>query len=444
MTSIARIRPEERVRWVLLALLFFMNAVVVESNDVVATSGFVSNVGPDQILWVWAADMFVVMLTSGAYSLVVDRTKRDMLTVGLFAAFSLAYLVLFLLFLFRVSDWIAYPLLTVINDQQWLVLPIALWALANDFFAVAEAKRLFPLLGLVALAGSVSGNALIASLARWLGKQTLGSVRLLVLNSGLLLLMAATLALIRRRLNITTRQSRQDEKVLDTLREGLDFVREVPSYRYLCVAMVLLGIGLNVVEYQLIAGASQAYSQVASLETFFAVVRAIRTVVLFLLQGLAANWLLKRLDFKRIFTIMPIALFSGLAVAFAWPSLIGVVIGEYLARMTLQGIDEPARRAFLGLVPDERRGRVSAFMEGYLYPAGSILSCLIVQGVLIAVRQHLLAQQVGRALYFGLAGVCTAVALWAIIRFRAHYDVSMLNWRLRRRQRKSILSNLEL
>jgi ATP/ADP translocase len=441
---ISRVRPEERVRWVLLALLFFMNAVVAESNDVVATSGFVSNVGSDQLLWVWAADMLVVMLTSGVYSLVVDRTAREKLAVSLFIVFSAAYLVLFVFFLFRAPDWISYPLLTVVNDQQWLVLPILLWALANDLFSVAEAKRLFPLLGLAAFAGSLSGNALVAALAGWLAKMTLGSVRLLVFNSGLLLLMAATLALASRRVHITTHQSRQDEKVLDTLREGLDFVREVPSYRYLCIAMVFLGIGLNVVEYQLIVSASQAYSQTARLETFFATTRAFRTIVLFLLQGLAANWLLKRLDFKRIFTIMPAALLSGLIVAFAWPSLVGAVIGEYLARTTLQGIDEPARRAFLGLVPDERRGRVSAFMDGYLYPAGSIVSCLLVQVILITVRQHLLVPQVGRALYFGLAGMCTAVALWAIARFRVHYDVSMLNWRLRRRQRKSVLSNLEL
>ncbi|MFQ6015463.1 MAG: Npt1/Npt2 family nucleotide transporter [Anaerolineae bacterium] len=440
----SRVLPSERARFVMLALLLFSNSLVLESNEVIATSGFVSRMGAEQILWVWAADMLIVILTSGAYSLVVDRTKRERLAIRLFVGLSLVYVALYLLFLLGAPDWVSYPLLTVINDQQWLLLPMLIWALANDVFSIAEAKRLFPLLGIAAFAGGMFGNGLTAGVARWLAPGSRGSVGLLVSNAGLMLLMAIILVRALRRTKIVARQSRREEKVLDTLREGAAFIRDVPAYRYLTLSMILLGVGFNVIEYQLIASASQVYSQTARLEVFYATLRAARIVLMLLVQGVAAGWLLKRLGFKSIFAFMPTALLAGLLLAFFWPILAGAVVGEYLARITLEGIDEPSRRAFLGLVPDERRGRVSAFLDGYLYPLGSILSCGLVGATLFAVRQNLLTPRVGRALYFGLACACTGIGLWAITRFRAHYDASMLNWRLKRRKRVSVLADLDL
>ncbi len=51
-----RILPQERLRFTLLFALLFANALVLESNEIVATSGFVSDVGPGSLLWVWAID----------------------------------------------------------------------------------------------------------------------------------------------------------------------------------------------------------------------------------------------------------------------------------------------------------------------------------------------------------------------------------------------------
>lgn len=444
MKAISRILPDERTRFIVLALLLFINSLVLETNEVVATSGFVSNVGITQLPWLWAADMLIVILTSGVYSLVVDRTKRERLAIVMSVSFSLVYVALYAMFRLGTPDWISYPLLTVVNDQQWLLFPMLIWSLANDMFSTAEAKRIFPLLGIAALFGGVTGNALTASVAQWLVRGPLGSLELLLSSAGLVLLITVVLIVAVRRIDFNTRQSRQEERVLDTLREGMAFVREVPAYRYLTLAMILLGVGFNVVEYQLIRTASQAYSQTTGLEAFYATMRAVRILVMVGVQGMLAGWLLNRMSFKSIFILMPAALFTGLLVMFFWPSLIGAVVGEYVARITLEGIDQPSRRAFLGLVPDERRGRVSAFMDGYLYPAGSIISCGIVGLTMLGVSRGLIADGIGRLLYFGVAVVCTAAAVWAIVLFRTHYDKSMLNWRLKRRQRKSILDDLDL
>ena len=435
--------PTEHSRALTLALLLFINSLILESNEVVATSGFVSRVGPEQILWVWAVALLAGMISSGAYSLVVDRTRRERLATAVFLGFAVLYVALYGLFRLGAPDSVSYPLLTMVNEQQWLLLPMLMWALAGDLFSVAESKRLFPLLGMAAFAGGIAGNLVTASLAQRLSQSPAGSVVLLLMNAAWLLLMAAILTLSSRRIKIATRQAAKNDKPLEILREGLAFVREVPSYRYLTLAMLLLGASLNVIEYQLIATMAQVHAGGASLEAFYATLRAARIVLMLLVQGLAAGWLLKRFGFKSVFFLMPLALLGGLLLAWLWPTLIGVVLGEYLSRITLQGIDEPSRRSFVGLVPDERRGRVSAFIDGYPYQLGSILSCGMVLAVLAAVRRNVLTPQMGRTVYTALALACAATALWALTRFRAHYDASMFNWRLRRRQRKSLLDNIE-
>src|SRR5438105_1618193 len=90
--------PGERSRVVLIALLLAVCMLAQASNDIVATMGFVSNVGAAKILLIWAADALIVILSSGLYALVVDRMHRRRLAVGLFLAFAAAYVAMFLLF----------------------------------------------------------------------------------------------------------------------------------------------------------------------------------------------------------------------------------------------------------------------------------------------------------------------------------------------------------
>ena len=98
MAILPHIEANERLRVALLAFLLFINAIVVQSNGVVATSGFIANVGTAQILLVWALDNAIIFSVSGAYSLFVDRMKRSRLALILFSAAAVVYGLMFLLF----------------------------------------------------------------------------------------------------------------------------------------------------------------------------------------------------------------------------------------------------------------------------------------------------------------------------------------------------------
>ena len=82
-----RVRAAEALRFGLIVALLFFNSVILESNEVIATSGFISNIGAQHVIWVWATDMLIVMVTTALYSTVVDRTNRTKLTTIMFALF---------------------------------------------------------------------------------------------------------------------------------------------------------------------------------------------------------------------------------------------------------------------------------------------------------------------------------------------------------------------
>lgn len=445
MKFLPRILPGEPGRVLLLSFLLCINALVLESTEVVATSGFVSNVGVPQILAVWTTVMLIAMLASSGYVLVVDRVNRAGLGIGLFLIFSLIYTGFYLMFIVGAPDFLTYGLLAVITEQQWTLLPLLIWALANDTFTVSEAKRLFPLLSAMAFLGGVVGNALAAAIGQTLGSE---SYRLLLINAVLVLFGAGALLFSRSRLTTPPQHVSTHLPLHVVIREGIEFVRDVPAYRFLSIAMILMGLCLNTIEFQFLYDVATHYTDPGRLQTFYAIYKIASVPVLLLLQAWGAAWLLNHIGFKHIFALLPGGTFLALLLTMIWINPIGIftgaIVGSYVVRQMLAGIDQPARRAFQGLVPDQRRGRVSALMEGFLYPLGSVLSCAFIGSVLFGVSQGWLAPATGRLVYIGGALVCAAAALVAIQRFHTSYDKSMLSWRLKRRQHgRSILDQLE-
>jgi len=93
-------------------------------------------------------------------------------------------------------------------------------------------------------------------------------------------------------------------------------------------------------------------------------------------------------------------------------------------------------------VPEERRGRVSAFMDSYLVAGGTIAGCLIAGAVVLAGERFM--PDLYFYIYLAVVVLASLFALWSVLRMKAVYDSSLLNWRLKRRQRgASVLDNLE-
>ena len=139
----------------------------------------------------------------------------------------------------------------------------------------------------------------------------------------------------------------------------------------------------------------------------------------------------------------PMILLAGVSWVLVFPTnLISVIGGLALPKLGRSTIDEPARKSFQAMVPPERRGRVSMFMDSYLFAIGAIVGSLIIGTVI------LLEDQLGSIdqyyIYLGVAAAATVVTIWFAFRMRGVYDASLLNWRLKRRQRASgVLDKLD-
>lgn len=438
--ALPRIDQTERTRFAIIVAFLLINSLVLESNEVIATSGFVSHLGVEHIVWVWALDMGVVMLTAALYSMIVDRTNRVALAMRLFTLFSLLYLAFSLLFQVEGLAWLAYPLLTILNDQQWSLFGLLIWALASDIFSTAQSKRLFPLLAMAVIVGSIVGNGAVAIVSQFLqGRDD----QLLIGNALLMAGLALGLFWFQRhgKFEAYVRPAVQEESVTTVLREGFVFVREVPIFRYLALAMIPLGLGFNTLEYYLLHTLSTM--DIATLPTTYGSFKSMTAISLLLVQALVTTRLINHIGLQRVFVLLPIILLLGLGTMLLLPVL-AIFGANYLVRVTLQGIDEPARQMVKNLAPDERRGRVGAFLNGYLYPIGAIVGCVQIGIVMELVRQSVISVSTGQWTNIMLSLCCVLFALWSTLQLHQQYDASLLNWRLDRRKRRSSIPNFDL
>ncbi len=422
----------ERIRFVTMTLLFFANAVVETSNEVASTSGFISHVGVSNILWLKVADAAVIIFAAGAYALIVDRSNRRKLAIALFIGFGGCYAIIVLMFALKVPAGISYTALNLINGQQDNLIPLLLGALAADIFSVAESKRLFGLLGAAHFAGGLAGYGFAVVVARLLNGNNAG---LLLANIAWLLAGAAVLAGAVRHIEPGTRQASEQERLVEVLRGGINYVRDVRLFRFLTITVLLAGTGWSVAQYRLLFKLSEAFPDTDDLQASYGAFRFAIPVLLLLVQAAGLRWLLRRWGYKSIFLMMPGVLLIGLTLMLAWPGLLSVIVGAYLAKVTSGGVQEPAEKSFLGLVPDELRGRMGAFLHGVLYPFGEMVGYIFVGVVLLLTN----SAQTAWAIYGGTAWVCLILAVSAALRLRATYDQEMLNWRWQRRRRQSLV-----
>jgi MFS family permease len=204
-------------------------------------------------------------------------------------------------------------------------------------------------------------------------------------------------------------------------------------------------VAFTIVEFHFlsITSSHKSLSGADSYQTFYSLYHLSVTLVAIVIQTLLTSRIINSLGLKNTFLIFPIALVGSLAWLLVFPtSLVGVVAGLMLPWLSKNTVDESARKSFQALVPPERRGRVSMFMDSYLFAAGAITGSLILGAVILLDKSFDLPSPY--YIYLAVAAAATLLTVWFTLRMRAAYDASLLNWRLKRRQRASgVLDKLD-
>jgi AAA family ATP:ADP antiporter len=429
LTQLFRVYPGEASLVLALGLLLFSNSVATQVSGVVAISGFLSEAGVEQMPIVWTVDMLVIMLATGLQSLIIDRFERLKLMRAMTLSFALAFVTLRLMVSFRAPGWLNYGLMFILSEQQWLFLPLVFWVLAQDVFSVAQAKRLFPLIAGLSFVGELVGLAVTAAAPQLLQQGGTASEELLLLN--VLIYLFACLVVMLGLGKVKVRQTVQQRgTVREILTEGWDFVREVPAFRYLSIAILAINLCLTFLEFRFLVVTHQAFA--ANYQTFYALYRFSLILAAFLLQGFLTSRIIGWVTLKNSFLFMPFALLIG-AASMLLQGMVSTVGGFVVPKITQYTVDESTRKAFQALVPEERRGRVSMFMESYLFALGTFAGSLVILAVLLVSAS--LGEMLSSYIYRSLAVLTALVVVGAVLLMRRVYERSMFDWRLKRRQR---------
>ncbi|MCC6804001.1 MAG: hypothetical protein IT319_14055 [Anaerolineae bacterium] len=434
-----RVRPEEYRLVLIMGFILFFNSLALQVSNIVSISGFLSEVSVDSILILWVIEMLLIIGSTGVQSLIVDRFHRLQLLRWMSLTFVALYVILAIMFAAGSPGWLNYSLLCLFVDQQLYFFPAIYWILANDLTDMSQAKRLFPVIATFGVVGEIAGLGISAVAPGVLGAFSLPPSALIYL---VILAYMCPFALTFLLNNFRTRDVlKQDMSVRESLSEGINFVKEVPSFRYLMLSMISIAIVMTIIEYHFLASTEAVYNQMDNFQTFYSVIFLVQTVVAIVLQAFLTGRIISSFGLKNTFLIMPICAFLCVGWALGMPGIASGAGAYLVAKLSLNSVDDIARKTLQALVPEERRGRVSMFMDSYLFASGVIISSIIIAIVLLT--RHLIPEYPPQVIYLVIGAILSIIALWWIVRMRKVYESSLFNWRLKRRQRTaSIIDKL--
>ena len=429
-----RLLPGELPLLLLFGALMFANSFAMQISYVSSVSGFLKTGGVNGIWLVWLVNAAVFLAIAVAQSFVIDRFQRLPLMRVTLVGFALTFLVLWTMLQVSAPSWLVFGLLYVVAEQQWLVFPVVFWVLANDAMGVSQAKRLFPLLAGWGLMAKFLGLAFAASAPTFMLAWGLDLGHLLLLNGALYVAATGLLVALRRRAHFRS-ITRKPEPPRQALTEGFEFVRSVPSFKYLTLALLALMVCDTVIEFHFLVVTDATFLTTESYQTFYGLYRMVAVALALLLQVFVTNRVLAHMQLKQVLSFQPYVGITVLIALLALPGLASAIGALLLFRLVAETFLQSARSSFQGLVPEERRGRVSLVMESFVVAAGTAAGALFIGAVIVASAAGTRFDP--SLVYLPLALAAAVFAAFACWRMYGVYDASLLNWRLKRRQRSS-------
>ncbi|MCC7119427.1 MAG: hypothetical protein IT310_12955 [Anaerolineales bacterium] len=420
-----------------LGFILFANYAAMGITKVISVSGFLSQVKDHYILLVWAVDMVLLVLATGIQSLIVDRFDRVKLVAGVLLIFFALYAILpFAFFTKFIPLSISYTLIYLLNDQQWRFFPVIFWILVSDIYDPGTGRRVMPVIGVFAFLGTIVGLGIAALDARL----NFGPPKLLLLNASIFFLAFLLCRMGLRKVKIGVSTNTQ-VSMKESLNEGWEFIKTVPAFAYLALGMLATGSVMTILLYDTLSDAKLNLG--AGFQSFYANYNLLIAIVSIFIQSLSAE-IIERVSLKRSFFVQPLMMTFSTILNFFIPGYVSSAFSQGVARVTYDTVDLSARKAFQALVPNEKRGRVSMFIDSYLPSAGTILGSLLTFGVISAGLAFGFPRDEYALVYLGLGIAIALVAVFSAFKVYKTYEQSLLSWQLKRRTRAaSVLDKLD-
>jgi len=365
------VRREELARLLAFLVTYFLlvGGIILGRNARDAL--FLNALGIKWLPYMYVANAFAVVACALVYSSFVDKISRARLVLFSFGAFiaALAFSRFALLWQMR---WF-YVALYMIVQVIWLLSVTLFWTLAGDLFDTRSSKRIFPLINIGGLVGMLVAGLGGKALVSLMGTENLLLVWAAMLVIAGLICWQTIIRLVgaKRALPIRTAPGAKGAlaRMRDDFQDGLTYLRGSPLVKNLALITLAQWMVFTLVDYLFNAETRLHFrGDTDAMSGFFGLFRGLAGGAALLIQVFAAPRLISDMGVGRTMLIHPGFLLLSTAAMRAMFGFFTSCLAKWGDHVLLYTVQESSYQLLYNPIPLDRRGRVRAFVEGYLKP----------------------------------------------------------------------------
>ncbi|MDX2475157.1 MAG: Npt1/Npt2 family nucleotide transporter [Candidatus Krumholzibacteria bacterium] len=326
---------------------------------------FLVELSPGQLPLVYILTALIAAPVTAAYARAGMKRRLDRLIILTIGILVVHLLVLYLLLPLG-HAWIIYFFYSWVGVAGGLTTS-QFWLQANGVFDAAQAKRIFPILGLGGIAGAFTGGEVTSFLVRRVGLETQD---LLLVSAGVLAV-AGLLGWQVFRLNLTAREAIPEQQHMGET-AGSDIrgiVMSILRSRHLTLTVGIISLTVmtaSFVDFQFKTVSWQAYPEGADLTAFLGRFYGRMSLISLLVQMTLAPRLIRWFGVGSSLLVLPAMLAGGAITMFVMPGLLAGMImrgGDFSLKYSL---DKTSRELLFLPIPLALKKRTKVFIDMFV------------------------------------------------------------------------------
>lgn len=407
--SIIEIKQGEGKLVGLMLLYNFILLVTLYLLKPVRDSLFLVEQGSRELPLVFMLTALAVIPISMGYSRFSNKMSLGWVINGVTLFLTVNLLVIW--WLIRIDSPVLYYLLYIWVSIYSILITSQFWLLSNALFNPIQAKRIFGLLSLAAIAGAMAGGEITGFLIDQAGvdPQNLLLVGAVILLSTIFLVWA-----IRTEANSSTVivESIESQPEPEEPGSGRLLFKDIITSRHLMLIMGIIAISVistTIIDYQFKTIASAVYVTDNSLTTFMGRFYGRVSIIALLLQLFLSSKFIERRGVGGAVTILPSILLLGSAGLFIWTGLAAAVLVRGADQSLKHSLDRTGRELLFVPVEMKLKKRTKVFIDLFVDNGAQGFAGLLL--LLLTFQLTLSVQQLSLVV-IGLLICWIMLALW--------------------------------
>jgi HEAT repeat protein len=272
------------------------------------------------------------------------------------------------------AKWV-YPVLWLLMMGVWIMEATGAWAVAALVNDTRQAKRLFPLYGAGQIVGGATGGLLTVPLARLLHAENLIFVWALVLIGASFLVrsLLGSKTSLKASIPVSARRTKR-MNVFRSVQHGLALIRSSLLLGWLAIAMILFALLYNALSFIFAEAVAARFPDTDSLAAFIGLFNALINGAGLIVSLFIANRLFAKFGVATMVLTLAVVYLAGFT-ALSIASTFTLLVAFRLTQMVwVNGVWITGWQALFTIVPPERRGQVTSFMDGAAWEGGMMLA----------------------------------------------------------------------